>query len=258
MAHLARCGVSVAAPIESPAGKLVESIDDGAGGSFLATAFQRAPGGPPNRASWTSENTREYGRTLARLHQASQSYTPNLLRPDWKDDSDTLVDKFVPKSQMAVIRRYAELVERLECLPTDPQSYGLIHQDAHFGNFFIDADGRITLFDFDDCVTSWFANDLAIALFYQVANQADSSDRAMRFLPDFLGGYREVRALSVDWLGAFPDFLKLREIELYAIMYRDFDVAAIPHPWCAAFMEGRRERIEAEIPVLDLDMRSDF
>ena len=41
-----------------------------------------------------------------------------------------------------------ELIGHLEMLPMDRESYGLIHQDAHGGNFFVH-EGRMTLFDFE-------------------------------------------------------------------------------------------------------------
>lgn len=258
MDHLARSGVSVAGPIRSANGRLVEPIDDDHGGYFLATAFRKASGASPRGQAWTDENTHTYGRLLGSLHQATMAYEPTseARRPTWEEDSLGIVERFLPTSEEVVLRRYRELCDRLTRLPTDPSVFGLIHQDAHMGNFFIDDAGVITLFDFDDCVYSWFANDLAIVLFYQVVNQPDAIEKARRFLPPFMDGYREVRSFDSCWFDTFADFLKLRELELHAIMHRDLDVTAIPHPWCAAFMAGRRERIEADAPVLDIDFRS--
>ena len=62
--YLARGGVSVARAIPSKSGKLVEVIDDGQGGQFLATAFVRAVGQPPWDAGWTSERYENYGRLI--------------------------------------------------------------------------------------------------------------------------------------------------------------------------------------------------
>ena len=59
-----------------------------------------------------------------------------------------------------------------------------------------------------------------------------------------------------------PHFLLLREIQLYMIVYRDFDDPDNISPdnigdkWLAAFMNGRRARIEQGTPYLntiDLD-----
>src|SRR5262245_51666170 len=40
--YLGKAGANIAAPLPSPSGKLLEVIDDGHGGEFLATAFEKA------------------------------------------------------------------------------------------------------------------------------------------------------------------------------------------------------------------------
>ena len=52
----------------------------------------------------------------------------------------------------------------------------------------------------------------------------------------------------LEFLG---DFLKFREYILYMIIFKE-DIAE-SDPWCKRFMEGRKERIEQDIPVIDLD-----
>jgi Ser/Thr protein kinase RdoA (MazF antagonist) len=73
----------------------------------------------------------------------------------------------------------------------------------------------------------------------------------------FMRGYRAENAPADWWLDALPPFLKLREIELYAQLHREFDIenrglAAIDDAWCAMYMEGRKERIEAGAPWVEL------
>ena len=53
------------------------------------------------------------------------------------------------------------------------------------------------------------------------------------------------------YLPVIPDFLKLREIELYIILWLEqaFDI----NDWCQRFFNGRKERIENDIPVIDID-----
>jgi hypothetical protein len=59
--------------------------------------------------------------------------------------------------------------------------------------------------------------------------------------------------LDQDWLKEIPYFLKLREIDLYAVIHRSFDVENITDPWVAMYMENRKQRIEDEVPFLDFD-----
>ena len=138
-------------------------------------------------------------------------------------------------------------------LPKSRETYGLIHQDAHAGNFFLDEKGEITFFDFDDCAYSWFMNDIAIVLFYLVLGEEDQATFTREFMTNFLRGYREENQLGERWLREIPSFLKLREIDLYAVIHRSFDVENIDHPWVAMYMEGRKERIENEVPFIEFD-----
>jgi len=132
--------------------------------------------------------------------------------------------------------------------------------DAHEANLHIDGD-RVVLFDFDDCVYNWFIADIAIVLFYRVTNRDEPERVAADFLPGFLRGYAAENRLDPRWLAAIPAFLTTREIDLYAVIRRSYDlpevtpaaIEAIPHDWPRRFMRGRRERLLAEQPYLDLD-----
>ncbi len=57
-----------------------------------------------------------------------------------------------------------DLLKEIETLPKDKDSYGLIHNDLHPGNFLIDGE-RIHLIDFDGCMYSWYAFDIGNALY---------------------------------------------------------------------------------------------
>ncbi len=258
--HLAGGGVPAARALPSRAGNLVEPIDDGEGGRFLAVAFEKARGAPPEREGWTPKAHEAYGRLLGSMHARTVGYRPSdpsWTRPEWDGEVMEYVERYLPpEGNGVVLTRYRALLERLRALPRDGGVYGLIHYDAHRGNLFIDADGSLTLFDFDDCAYSWFANDVAVVLFYMIADAPDPVAFTAEFMPRFLRGYRRFRPLDRRWLRTIPDFLKLREMELYAVIHRDFDVERIDHPWCAGFMAGRRERIEEEVPVVEFDFGS--
>jgi len=120
----------------------------------------------------------------------------------------------------------------------------------------VDEKGEITLFDFDDCTYSWFINDIAIVLFYIVMGQKDQSSFTREFMTYFLKGYCQENQIETEWLIDIPLFLKLREIDLYAVIHRSFDVENIDHPWVAMYMENRKERIENEVPFVEFDFSS--
>lgn len=254
--YLARGGAAVAAAVHSANANLVELIDDGVGDHYLATAFVKAPGAPPRWAELTPTFIEHYGQVIGRMHRLTKEYTPTQpawRRPQWDDLTMTDAPNFLPESERYTQQQMRQLLDRLRQLPRDPAAYGLVHQDAHLGNCFVDGAGELTFFDFDDCCYTWFVNDLAIVLFYIVNGRDDPAAYAADFLPPFLRGYRRENHFDPQWFVHIPDFLKLRELDLYAFIHRSFDVTNLTHPWVARYMAGRKERIEADVPYLAFD-----
>jgi len=277
--YLARGRVSVAWAISSESGKLVEAIDDGQGGQFLVTAFVKAAGRKPWEAGWTSARFENYGRLLGNMHALAVDYQPipAWRRPEWDDATMQFMELYLPASEVRAHQKYRSVLEHIYTLPKDRASYGLIHQDAHQNNFFMDEDGVLTLFDFDDCVYSWFINDIAIVLFYISMDSEElgfpnAAAFTQEFMTHFLRGYRQAYPLEDIWLKEIPAFLKLRELELYAVVFRDFDIKDVEHwslesfqripgfdvdnsghRWIANFMRDRKGNIEQDLPFIDFD-----
>jgi Ser/Thr protein kinase RdoA (MazF antagonist) len=257
--YLARGGASTARALPSMDGNLVELIDDTDGGHFLTTAFVEAKGRPPWEVGWTPELFEAYGRLLGRMHALSKRYEPANAawkRPDFDDPLMQEIERNLPATQATAIETYRALMVHVRALPRDSESYGLIHYDAHAANLHVDKTGRITLFDFDDCAYAWFAYDIAIVLFYMVIGESNPLAFAQEFMAHFLRGYRQENRLDPRWLEEIPYFLKHREIDLYGVIHRSFDVDHIDDPWCVRYMDGRKERIERDIPYLDFDFQS--
>jgi len=277
--HLAQSGVSVARAISSESGKLVEAIEDGQDGQFLATAFVKAQGQKPWLAGWTPTRFENYGRLLGKMHALAVEYqpVPAWRRPEWDDGSMQFLELYLPPSEVRTQQIYQSVLEHVYTLPKDRDTYGLIHQDAHQNNFFMDEDGTLTLFDFDDCVYSWFINDIAIVLFYISMDAEElgfptTAAFTQEFMTHFLRGYRQAYPLDKKWLKEIPHFLKLRELELYAVVFRDFDIHNVEHwslegfqhipgfdvnnsghMWIANFMRDRKTNIEKDLPFIDFD-----
>jgi amicoumacin kinase len=251
--YLAEGGVSVARAILSASGKLVEVIEDQWGGAFLVTAFVKARGQAPWDL-WTPKLYESYGEMIGRIHTLSKSYQPKQIawkRPDWNDALFEFVERYLPDSESIAKKKYTDICQHVNTLAKDRESYGLTHQDAHGNNLFVDERGQITLFDFDECAYNWFINDIAVALFYIVQDAEDWRAFTEEFMLHFLRGYIQACSLDFAWLKEIPNFLKIREIELYAVMHRDFDVNNIEDEWCARFMHNRKSRIENDVPYID-------
>lgn len=280
--HLASGGVTVAQALPSASGKLVEVIHDGEGGQFLATAFVRATGQSPWDAGWTPARYETYGELLGKMHALAVEYEPAAAyrRLEWDDASMKFIELYLPESDVIAHQKYQSLLKHIYSLPKDKNSYGLIHQDAHQNNFFMDSDGTLTLFDFDDCAYSWFINDIAIVLFYismdaQEFGYPTVTAFTHEFMTHFLKGYRQAYTLDNKWLKEIPHFLKLRELELYAVVHRDFEIKDIEHwslegfmrtpgfdarneghLWIANFMRERKQNIEQGLPFIDFDFET--
>jgi Ser/Thr protein kinase RdoA (MazF antagonist) len=256
--YLARGGANVARAILSNRGKLVEAVDDGHGEQFLATAFIKAQGSPSGETQWTAEFVRHYGQVIGRIHALTKDYTPSQpswRREEWDAPGNLDIEKWMPPSETTALQKFQELMTHLETLPKDRDSYGLIHQDAHGGNFFVHQ-GQITLFDFDDCVYGWFIYDIAMVLFYAAMFKEDMSAYTLRFMRDFLHGYSLENELDPIWLEELPYFMKLREIDLFAQIHFSFDLEQDNGPWITGYMQGRKERIDAGLPYIDFNWES--
>jgi Ser/Thr protein kinase RdoA (MazF antagonist) len=92
-----------------------------------------------------------------------------------------------------------------------------------------------------------------MVLFYAV--MSDFERRTPEFCIPFFCGYQSENTLDPAWLSEIPHFLKLREIELAAVIYRSFDVHNLTDPWVAWFMDGRMDRLARGEPYNPVDFR---
>lgn len=269
--YLSGFGMAVPHPTPSKNGNLVEVIEvsPGDGNScqdlrepshFSIVTYDKAPGGRVTQKQWTPDLFHKMGRFMGRMHALTKGYIPSrpeYRRHDWFEDEEDYAERYLPPSEAPIAAKFAQLVKYLKALPRDPQEYGLVHIDFHRGNFFVheNAEGlHINLFDFDDCAYAHFAYDIAMALFYAVPHHCESPadlELARSFYHTFLQGYRLENQLDPVWLNEIPHFLKLREMDLYIIIHRSFDINNLS-PWQASFMAGRRERLVNDLPYIDM------
>lgn len=251
--HLAENGAGVCLPCTLLNGELLCTV-----GSFTACMFDRAKGRLLTKGDWTPSVIKEWGRCVGGFHQLARSFHPVHKRTDWRDDENQDFAGRIPADQPAIIEISKQILIDLETLPVNSEIYGLIHGDAHAGNFFLDH-GRLTFFDFDDAIYIWFVYDIATILFGAVlaqhvgASRRSQEAQALRFLPPFLEGYNEVAPVDRFVVREMDRFLKLRELSLYAVIHDHMDVTSLTDWYPAKFMKGREQRIVNEEPFLDLD-----
>jgi Ser/Thr protein kinase RdoA (MazF antagonist) len=216
---LAGRGLGVCAPIASINGRDVEAI----GAEFFACAFERAPGkaiSERDPAIWNERTLSNWGKILADFHLATRDYTPAPSRPRrfrW-DQDDCTSGHHLPPEDADISARLASMVERVNAMPASLESYGLIHADLHYGNFFGSETGEIAAFDFDDATYHWFSYDLAVAFNALPSALSDSErDHAVRTI---LTGYRQRRPLPPSFHDELRQLLLLRDMQLYQLIHK--------------------------------------
>lgn len=247
-------GVNVPEILHSRTDKAVHLIE-AEKGCFTGVLYSFLPGKPAEKTDWNSGLPNKIGRFMGKMHSLSQIYEMKQgRRPDIFEEFGPTFKGNLDERDGKIQERVDAIYKEFQSIPRNKENWGMIHVDFHGGNFHL-KDGTIHLFDFDDCQYSWFSHDIAMALFYVLPHHCEKKedvDWGHDFLNDLLSGYRKEKALSEEELHRIPLFLKLRELELYALIKRSFDMDDLD-PWSESYMKGRKEKLEQDLPYFPLD-----
>ena len=219
---LAANGASVTDVIPSVNGKFVEHI-----GSIFASLFEYAPG------MLISDNGYRYrdgvpleeyffntGKTIGKIHALSKKYQPIRRRPQYFDKYNmAYIDRLIPDTYTDLKEAISRRLDSFALLPRDSNSYGLVHFDFSDGNYHIDMDtGRITVFDFDNCIHCWYMFDLANLWTHGVGwfqfEGIDKRKKGMKkYFDTVLSGYRSETDISDELIDQLPLFIDMVLIE---------------------------------------------
>ena len=205
--HAAAQGALVHRPVPARSGAVVEILDDASASVFTWAKGDLVTSDHPRRGE---AFFREWGRALATLHAAAETYD-GPPRWEWRDEGLlTGADRLLPAADLAVRAQRDELYARLAALPVTRANYGLIHADFAPQNFRFDKAGRISSFDFGNLCRHWFVCDLAISFSTLRRERARDALRAW-----ILAGYESVRALDPASWAERDTFLRLRGLYVY-------------------------------------------
>jgi Ser/Thr protein kinase RdoA (MazF antagonist) len=255
---LAENGVAVACPVPSMQSNLVETIalEDGC---FLIYAFQKAKGAEPTENNLGADFFEKWGCLTGQIHALAKEFQPShptYKRQEWYEEDVLDFAKYVPVSQQVVHQNKEKIFRLLHSLPKNRDSYGLTHNDIHYGNIFL-SDGILTLFDFDDCTYQWFINDIAIAI-HSVLPGYDQETKFNQiveyFLTHFMKGYSQENQLDSVWLPHLPVFLRLYDLINYGVFYQTWDMVNLSAARKKT-LERVRHRIENEVCIVGTDFR---
>jgi Ser/Thr protein kinase RdoA (MazF antagonist) len=216
--HLHQQGVSVSVPIPQKDGQLMRELLAPEGTRFMVL-FSFAPG---QQINYDDLQSSAYGSAVAETHNAMQDFSSPHRR--FELDLEHLLE-----TPLRIIRPFLEhrpddleylnlLTEKirshLEQLPLDRLERGFCHGDFHGANAFIDADSKITLFDFDCGGIGWRAYDLAV-----FAWDCRLHDKEPIAWMAFLRGYNELSKVPELDLKAIPLFIGIRQIWLMGLHF---------------------------------------
>jgi amicoumacin kinase len=255
-------GIGVSTPIKSIQGNYIEEISI-QGVTFYLTSFSKAVGhfvNVSNPREWNREIFQYWGKTIGKMHFLTKKGNERFQtynRPSWSgQDNETSL--FLPTISEQASRAYEKILKSIDALPRSQHSYGLIHNDFHQGNFFVH-EGDMTIFDFDDCSFSWFAQDIAASFYHAVWQNSsfnpDIKNFPMEFIQCFLKGYSQENELKKETLEQIPLFLKLREFFLLNLFYKKWDTQNLLE-WQSYTLKDLQFRIENEIPYTDVPFKS--
>ncbi len=258
---LADNGVNVSKAISSVSNKFVEStnVDNSC---FLVSVFEKAKGKMPDTKvtdEWNESLFYNWGKTMGQMHALAEEYSVKeiaMKRKEWNEDIYFTSEYSLPLKEKKVIEKWNSIIDKLESLPKDKDSYGIIHYDFHQYNFFVN-DGSITVFDFDDCLYNWFACDVAVSLYNAVYSIPKNEiqkriDFAHLFIKLFLKGYLTENTIDSHWIGKIPLFLHYRRICSFMFFSKLWSTENKSERQ-TKYLQEMKDDIENDIPVIDID-----
>ena len=218
--HLGREGVPACAPVPSTAGALVESLEEC---SACVLSWASGVKVEPDSGLWDEAFFREWGRHLARIHDAARRYAGPARWPWWQEGLIAEADRWLPPEDAVSRAELRRVRAVLEALPRDADNYGMTHADFAPQNFHYERGRGITSFDYGNCCDHWFVSDLAISL-----STLRRHPERERYRAWILAGYEEVLTPDPIVLRHLSTFLQLRVLYVYLSRLCAFGAAPDP------------------------------
>lgn len=204
-----------------------------------------------NVLHWNVKTFEQWGRILGRMHALSKQYTvEEINRPIWTIKNPDVFG--ISGSLLPLVReKYDRLMQSLCTYKITPDTFGLVHNDFHQGNLVITNEGTLTTIDFDECSYNWYAQDIAVSFYHAYwqhhSYYAETDSFNPTFMNHFFAGYQTENLLHEDIIKQIPIFLKLREIFLYQLFMRKWDINNLEE-WQSYTLQDLEEKIQNRRP----------
>lgn len=231
--------------------------------AYILCLLEKAPGkivDSNNPNEFNEELFFTLGALMGNMHRLTVDYEGNIRKPEFEWNSpinswrnaNVILDENVRLFQ----KRYCD---EISALPIDKDNYGIIHWDIHTDNFFVD-NGKIKLFDFDDCQFNWYTADMASAIFFMVLKGAgplthksekERTEFAEAYLISYLKGYLQTNKTSAYWIRKIDLFIKYQMCDEYLATQNGW-----PHEFAHLrdwYLSWHKERITKGLPYVFID-----
>lgn len=200
------------------------------------------------------------GVLMGKMHRVTSEYDGNIAKPEFEWFNNTFFSEeynvILDEEVQPFERKY---ITELHTLPKSKDCYGIIHDDVHIHNFFVDTDnGHIKLFDYDDCHFSWYACDIATALLLMVqCSGAESEESRTEFaetcLLSYLKGYIQENAITEYWIFKIDLFMRYRMTCIYKFVQNNWRNEPVhPHQ---GYLDWHKHRIVNDLPYVFIDYK---
>lgn len=225
--YLAQNDAPVADVLPSVNGKYVESIDCD-GRMVYVSLFTYAKGiliadnGYHYRKGVSlSEYFYNTGKALGKIHSLSKNFTAIHHRINFFDKYNMeYINTLIPESYRVLRDAISDRLKKLQELSMERDNFGLVHFDFSNGNYHINmSTGELTVFDFDNCMYSWYMFDLANLWTHGVGWYRNESSAAKRmeymnqYFKTILEGYQSETNISKAFLEQLPLFIDIVLVE---------------------------------------------
>ncbi len=206
MAHLARAGVEVPAPLPDRTGALFSLLNGKPAG--LVARVDGAPIAAPD-----PDHCALVGAALARLHVASQNYRARLANhhgPAWWRTAARAVRPFLDQAQAKLLD---DEIAFQSGFGRGKLPKGAIHGDLFCDNVLFAGDRVAGIIDFGFAATDFLAYDLAITVNDWCVDEDGALDAAR--LGAMVDAYDAARALTQDERDAWPALLRAAALRFW-------------------------------------------
>lgn len=196
--HLKQHDIPVSYPVTDKNGIYIQSFD-APEGERPGVMFSYAEG--EKQHTFSPETHFEIGVLMARMHLLTQDFPLERVTYGARvmlEDSLEQISKFLPAEteEMAfLISAQHILLQTFEHATESQLRKGAVHMDIWFDNVNIDADNRVTIFDFDFCGNGWLCFDIAYYILQLHSVEKDEQECA-RKVSSFVEGYESITPMS--------------------------------------------------------------